>query len=104
MAEQYIYAVARVRGKELALLNGSFMETLMAAKDYGETLRLLADKGWAAEAGELPEDILKREREKTWSFISELVEDMSIFDVFLYANDYHNLKAARNNVPLTPLR
>ena len=37
MAEQYIYAVARVRGKELALLNGSFMETLMAAKDYGET-------------------------------------------------------------------
>ena len=94
MAEQYIYAVARVRGKELALLNGSFMETLMAAKDYGETLRLLADKGWAAEAGETPEDILKREREKTWSFISELVEDMSIFDVFLYANDYHNLKAA----------
>lgn len=24
----------------------------------------------------------------------ELVEDMSVSDVFLYANDYHNLKAA----------
>lgn len=26
--------------------------------------------------------------------IGELVKDLSVFDVFLYANDYHNLKAA----------
>lgn len=38
--------------------------------------------------------MLAAEREKTWSLIGELVEDMSVFDVFLYANDYHNLKAA----------
>ena len=94
MAEQYIYAVARVRGKELTLLNGAFMESLMAAKDYNECLRLLSDRGWVTEEAESPEALLKAEREKTWDFVEELVDDMSVFDVFLYANDYHNLKAA----------
>ena len=94
MAEQYIYAVARVRGKELQLLNGTFMETLIASSGYDEALRLLADKGWIVEEGETPEQLLKRERTKTWDFVAELVEDMSVFVVFLYANVYHNLKAA----------
>ncbi len=43
-------------------------------------------------------DILAIEKRKTWSWINELVEDMSVFDVFLYANDYHNLKAAIKEV------
>ena len=38
------------------------------------------------------------EKRKTWELINELVEDMSVFDVFLYANDYHNLKAAIKEV------
>jgi V/A-type H+-transporting ATPase subunit C len=32
--------------------------------------------------------------EKAWDFIADLVEDMSVFDVLLLPNDYHNLKAA----------
>ncbi len=43
-------------------------------------------------------DILAIEKRKTWELINELVEDMSVFDVFLYANDYHNLKAAIKEV------
>ena len=31
---------------------------------------------------------------KTLGIDAELVEDASVFDVFLYGNDYHNLKAA----------
>ena len=42
--------------------------------------------------------LLSAERDKTWEFIGELVKDMSVFDVFLYANDYHNLKAAIKEV------
>ena len=94
MAEQYIYAVARVRNKELTLLTGTFMEALMAAKDYDECLRLLGDRGWATDRDKTPEALLKEEHDKTWAFVEELVDDMSVFDVFLYANDYHNLKAA----------
>ena len=94
MANDYIYAVARVRGKELQLLPGSFIESLASAKSYEEALRLLADHGWG-DGKEEPKEILRGERDKTWEFIRELVkDDLSVFDVFLYANDYHNLKAA----------
>jgi len=92
--ELYTYAVARIRSKELSLLDSKFMDQLMAAKSYEECFRLLSDKGWG-EGGHMDMDqLLAHEREKTWNLIAELVEDISVFDVFLYANDYHNLKTA----------
>lgn len=94
MAEElYTYAVARIRSKELSLFNKQMIDQLMSCKSYEDTLRLLADKGWGSQ-GESAEQILKSEREKLWTLMRELVEDTSVFDVFLYTNDYHNLKAA----------
>lgn len=92
--KQYVYAVARIRSKELSLLSGSFLEQLTAAKSYDECIQLLTEKGWGDDGARSAEELLAVEREKTWGLISELVEDMSVFDVFLYGNDYHNLKAA----------
>lgn len=103
--EQYIYAVARVRSKELALLDKPVLEQLLSCKTYEECLKVLTDKGWGEHSGESAEEILTQEREKTWTFIRELVTDMSVFDTFLYEKDFHNLKAAikqvyvRNEVP-----
>lgn len=95
MSEQlYTYAVARIRSKELLLLNSQFLEQLLASKSYEECLHLLTEKGWGGEGNHTAEQLLAGEREKAWSLIAELVEDMSVFDVFLYSNDYHNLKAA----------
>lgn len=95
MSNQYVYAVARIRSKELSLLNDQAIGQLLAAKDYGECLRMLADRGWGnGESDISAETMLADEREKTWALIGELVDDLSPFDVFLYANDYHNLKAA----------
>ena len=68
MANDYIYAVARVRGKELQLLPGSFIESLASAKSYEEALRLLADHGWG-DGKEEPKEILRGERDKTWETI-----------------------------------
>lgn len=91
----YIYAVARVRAKELSCFSASTLEQLMACKTYEECIRMLNEKGWGSgSAGQTPESLLEGERNKTWEQLRELVEDMSVFDVFLYANDYHNLKAA----------
>ena len=98
----YIYAVARIRAKELLCFGSPAMEQLMACKTYEECLRMLNEKGWGnGSAGQTPESLLDGERNKTWEQLRELVEDMSVFDVFLYANDYHNLKAAikENYVP-----
>jgi V/A-type H+-transporting ATPase subunit C len=95
MEEQYTYAVARIRAKELTLLNKQDLEQLLSAKDYEEAVRTLADKGFGdGESFNNTEELLSYETRKTWELIGELVKDMSVFDVFLYANDYHNLKAA----------
>ena len=46
MAEdQYLYAVARIRTKELSLLSASFFEQLLSAPDYEACIRLLREKG-----------------------------------------------------------
>ena len=94
MSEEYVYAIARIRSAELRLLTSSVLESLLAAKSYDECLRLLSDHGWDIGESMSLSTILKNERDKTWKFISELISDPHVFDVFLYANDYHNLKAA----------
>lgn len=95
---QYIYAVARIRSKEMKLLNKQDIEQMLAAKTYEECLRFLADKGWGRDQGESAESMLSAEREKTWELMEELVDDMSVFDTLLYGNDFHNLKAAIKQV------
>ena len=96
---QYAYAVSRIRSKELLLLNNQFLDQLIAANTYQEALQLLTEKGWGkADETQTAEVLLNSETEKTWDLIREMVDDMSVFDVFLYANDYHNLKAAIKTV------
>lgn len=96
--KQYTYAVARIRTRELSLLNAAALEQLLTSKSYDECLRLLTEKGWGGDGPQTAEQMLEGEREKTWSLIGELADDLSAFDVFLYANDYHNLKAAIKQV------
>lgn len=96
--KQYTYAVARIRSKELAMLNAAFLEQLLASKSYDECWRLLVEKGWGGDGVATAEALLQGELEKTWALVGELVDDLSAFDVFLYANDYHNLKAAIKQV------
>jgi len=99
MAEkQYLYAVARIRSKELTLLSKTDIEQLLNCKSEKECLRMLTDKGWGRTGDENAEQILMIERDKTWELIKELVDDMSVFNTFLYSNDFHNLKAAIKQV------
>lgn len=95
---QYIYAVARIRSRELDLLDKSSFDQLMACRSYEACLRFLSDHGWGNGTGETAEQLLAAEREKIWALIRELVKDMSVFDTFLYGNDFHNLKAAIKQV------
>ena len=92
--------MARIRTKELSLLTSAFMEQLLSAKTVKECLALLSERGWKAEGEDAVavEEMLSGERDKTWNTIAELVDDMSAFDVFLYASDYHNVKAAIKDV------
>jgi V/A-type H+-transporting ATPase subunit C len=93
LAEQYTYAVARIRAKELTLLSRQDLDQLLACKTEQDCLRFLVDKGWG-EAGMDGEEMLSQELDKTWSAIRELVPDFTAFAVFLYPVDFGNLKAA----------
>ncbi len=95
---QYIYAVARIRSMELSLLDKTFFDQLLTCRSYEDCRRLLSDKGWGRSGDETAEQLLITEREKIWDTIGELVKDMSVFDTFLYGNDFHNLKAAIKQV------
>lgn len=87
----YIYAVARIRTNELTLLTSSFMDRLLAAPDEAQCIRLLREHGWSDGS---VEEMLSAETRKTWDLVSSLADDLSVFDVFLFRYDYHNLKAA----------
>ena len=97
--KNYIYAVARIRAHELGLLSGAFLDQLLASPDEETAVKLLQEKGWGAAEGAGAEGtdtdaMLTAETEKTWQLIKELVDDESVFNVFLYEKDFHNLKAA----------
>ena len=95
MAEEYIYAVARVHSVEQRLLGSNDTEQLLSCRSYDEALRYLSDKGYGDGASfDNYEQLLAFETEKTWSFISELIDEPGLFDVFRYNADFHNVKAS----------
>lgn len=94
MPQQYTYAVARIHTKENSMLSIQDMERLLATSDMAEAMAFLSEKGFAVSDSERIDEIISHERAKMWELISELVDDLSVFDIFLYENDFHNLKAA----------
>ncbi len=94
-ANNYAYAVTRIRVKENSLLRESDLKQLLTAPDYPSAVRILRDKGWDEENSGEMQAILKREQSKCWALMRELLkEEIGRLDVFLYANDYLNLKSA----------
>lgn len=94
--DNYVYAVTRVHNHEMGLLSGQDIEQLVAAKDAAEVFRLLSDKGWGGPnvPANDADALVAYETNKTWELIEELAGELAPFNVFRYANDYHNLKAA----------
>lgn len=96
MADKYIYAVARIRALEMSLFSQATIEQLIAAKTYKDSIQFLIERGWGDGDTEHmdAEALLNAETEKTWAVIQEMVDDMSVFDVILLPDLFHNLKAA----------
>ncbi len=95
MSELYTYAVARIRAKEVSLFSDAAIEQLIACPDYPQCLAFLAEKGWGNQDTEgNAEAMLSLEEERTWQVVKELGVDMDNFNVLLYPQLFHNLKAA----------
>ncbi len=94
MKKQYIYAAARLHSMENSMLNRQDIERIMALSDFDEGLSILAEKGYDCSEMTTIYDLIDKERKKTYSLVSSLVGDMSVFDVLFYQTDFQNLKAA----------
>jgi len=97
MAEEqiYPYAVARIRVLEKNLLTKQTMYQMADDRAVSGCLRTLADAGYEGALEVDPHDfekVLSTELEKTYAIIRELVPEEKFIEVFLYKNDYHNLK------------
>ena len=90
----YTYAVSRIRLKETKLFSAKTLDRLVALKDTEALISALIELGYGAEKQEDNTSLLKAEENKLWALMNELVEDMSVFDVFRVQNDFHNLKAS----------
>ncbi len=95
MAEEYTYAVARIRALENSLLTDSQVDQLISCRDEAECIHSLEEKGWGgADTAEESEAILAREENRIWEVIRDLHIDMKIFDVLSLPKEFHNIKAA----------
>lgn len=91
-SQDFTYAVSRIRMKETKLFSRKEIDRLVSQKDYTSVLRTLSELGFGSDADS--NDILSSEQAKLWDLMNELVDDMSVFDVFRLQNDYHNLKVS----------
>lgn len=97
MAEEktYPYAVARIRVLEKKLLNRQMFIQMAEAKSPEDSLRMIAEAGYTDQSNtdiHNFENILNQELSKTYDIIKGLAPEEKFVDVFLYKNDYHNLK------------
>lgn len=92
----YVYAVARIHANETKLLTRHDVDGLLACETEEDCLRILSDRGYETELA--TEQMLSSELAKAWSLVKEVAPDMSVFNVLLCKNDYHNLKAAIKGV------
>lgn len=94
---QYAYAVARIRAIENRLLDRNKLERMLDAKTPSEALRVLEEAGYGntLEEGKNPQDyekLLREELKKVYLLLKKIAPEPEVFNLFLYKNDYHNLK------------
>ncbi len=87
--KEYIYAVARIRCRENKLFSDKYFEQMISINDIKNILRFVSENGWEVSADE---DIFMNEQKQLWTFMNELVEDVSCFDFLRIDKDFHNLK------------
>lgn len=90
---EYAFGTAKIRAVENALLKKADIEQLISAGHVSTALGILADKGYNTGLGARSlSNIFKSEREKLWRLMDEVSCGNEYFKIFLYKNDYHNLK------------
>ena len=93
--EDFLYASAYVRCREKYLLNREGVEKMVDSKTPEDALKILYEFDYGVDSEETDngfEALLSGELEKTYKMILSLTSAESYFAVFLFPNDYQNIK------------
>ncbi|MPM27429.1 V-type sodium ATPase subunit C [bioreactor metagenome] len=97
---EFLTISARIKAKEVQLLDTATAEKLIEADSMEEVVKLLGDKGYETSGltGCEP-DFLSRLIAADRAQVAALIAaaGKGLFDLFLYPNDYHNIKVALKN-------
>lgn len=91
----YPFAVAVVRSKENNLVSKDKLMQMAEAPTAEEALRILSESGYGTLApGEIHdfEKLLSAQLSDAYKSLAGLIPDDKLVDIFLYKNDYHNIK------------
>lgn len=91
----YPFAVAVVRSKENNLVSKDKLMQMAEAPTAEDALRILSESGYGSlPASEIHdfEKLLSDQLTDAYKSLSGLVPDDKLVDIFLYKNDYHNIK------------
>ena len=95
--KSYGFTIGNLRAIENRLLKKSDFVQMAAAPDVDALCAQMKDKGIGDTAGDVP-TLLRQDTEKLWRYITENAPDLSVFEPFLYENDFHNYKAVLKSV------
>ncbi len=91
----YPFAVAVVRSKENNLVSKDKLMQMAEAPTAEDALRILSESGYGTLApGEIHdfEKLLSAQLSDAYRSLAGLIPDDKLVDIFLYKNDYHNIK------------
>jgi len=92
----YLFASAYIKSKEKYLLTKERIEKMLGSKTADDALRILYEMGYGSDSENISaadyETLLFRELDKAYHTIISLTPEQKYFTVFLYQNDYHNVK------------
>ena len=95
-SEDYMFASAYIRCQEKYLLSSEKAEKMLEAKTPDEALKVLYELNYGDGSSEVSasefEVLLSQELEKAYNLVLPLAPDREYFVIFLYPNDYHNVK------------
>lgn len=90
--ESVVYAVARVNMARRGALDAARIDRLLAAPDYDEALRALAEIGWSVEGGDVESAAAAHVR-GACALVRKITPNEAVTDCFLLRHDATNLKA-----------
>ncbi len=93
--KDYPFAVAVVRSKEINLVSNEKLMQMADAATPEEAIRILSECGYGDMGGGDIHDfekLLSAQLSDAYRTVAGLIPEEKIIDVFLYKNDYHNIK------------